>query len=145
MATSKATIKQLTTVLEAVPLFEGLTHKQLRKVADLADVARFMAGATLVKQGVIGDSFYVVLTGQAKVIANKRTLNRLLPGDHFGEISLLDGGPRSASVIAETEMTLVIITQKDFLAMLGKDPEITISLLEGMARTVRRLDRSLAG
>ena len=145
MATSKATIKQLTTVLEAVPLFEGLSHKQLRKVADLADVARFMAGATLVKQGVVGDSFYVVLTGQAKVIANKRTLNRLLPGDHFGEISLLDGGPRSASVVAETEMTLVIITQKDFLAMLGKDPEITVCLLEGMARTVRRLDRSLAG
>ena len=145
MATSKATIKQLTTVLEAVPLFEGLSHKQLRKVADLADVARFMAGATLVKQGVVGDSFYVVLTGQAKVIANKRTLNRLLPGDHFGEISLLDGGPRSASVVAETEMTLVIITQKDFLAMLSKDPEITVCLLEGMARTVRRLDRSLAG
>ncbi len=145
MATSKATIKQLTTVLEAVPLFEGLSHKQLRKVADLADVARFMAGATLVKQGVVGDSFYVVLTGQAKVIANKRTLNRLLPGDHFGEISLLDGGPRSASVVAETEMTLVIITQKDFLAMLAKDPEITVVLLEGMARTVRRLDRSLAG
>ena len=145
MATSKATIKQLTTVLEAVPLFEGLSHRQLRKVADLADVARFMAGATLVKQGEIGDSFYVVLTGQAKVIANKRTLNRLLPGDHFGEISLLDGGPRSASVVAETEMTLVIITQKDFLAMLAKDPEITVVLLEGMARTVRRLDRSLAG
>ena len=145
MATSKATIKQLTTVLEAVPLFEGLSHKQLRKVADLADVARFMAGATLVKQGVVGDSFYVVLTGQAKVIANDRTLNRLLPGDHFGEISLLDGGPRSASVVAETEMTLVIITQKDFLAMLGKDPEITVCLLEGMARTVRRLDRSLDG
>jgi len=145
VATSKATIKQLTTVLEAIPLFEGLSHKQLRKVADLADVARFMAGATLVKQGVVGDSFYVVLTGQAKVIANKRTLNRLLPGDHFGEISLLDGGPRSASVVAETEMTLVIITQKDFLAMLNKDPEITVCLLEGMARTVRRLDRSLAG
>ena len=145
MATSKATIKQLTTVLEAVPLFEGLTQKQLRKVADLADVARFMAGATLVKQGVVGDSFYVVLTGQAKVIANDRTVNRLLPGDHFGEISLLDGGPRSASVAAETEMTLVIITQKDFLAMLSKDPEITVCLLEGMARTVRRLDRSLAG
>ena len=145
MATHKATIKQLTTVLGAVPLFEGLSTKQLKKVVDLAEVARFMAGATLVKQGVVGDSFYVVLTGQAKVIANKRTLNRLLPGDHFGEISLLDGGPRSASVVAETEMTLVIITQKDFLAMLSKDPEITVCLLEGMARTVRRLDRSLAG
>ncbi len=137
--------KQLLTVLGAVPLFEGLSNKQLRKVADLAEVARFMAGATLVKQGEVGDSFYVVLTGQAKVVANGRTLNHLLPGDHFGEISLLDGGPRSASVVAETEMTLVIIMQKDFLAMLAKDPEIMVCLLEGMARTVRRLDRSLAG
>jgi CRP/FNR family cyclic AMP-dependent transcriptional regulator len=140
-----ATNKQLMTVLRAVPLFEDLSQKQLKKVADLAEVARFMAGATIVKQGEIGDSFYVVLTGQAKVVANKKTMNHLLPGDHFGEISLLDGGPRSASVVAETEMTLVIITQKDFLALLAKDPEITVCLLEGMARTVRRLDRSLAG
>jgi CRP/FNR family transcriptional regulator, cyclic AMP receptor protein len=145
VATSKATNKQLTTVLGAVPLFEGLSNKQMKKLADLADVARYMAGARLVKQGEIGDSFYVVLTGQAKVVANKRTVNHLLPGDHFGEISLLDGGPRSASVTAETEMTLVIIRQKDFLGMLAKDAEITICLLEGMARTVRRLDRSLAG
>jgi CRP/FNR family transcriptional regulator, cyclic AMP receptor protein len=145
VATSKATNKQLMTVLGAVPLFEDLSKKQLRKVADLAEVARFMAGATLVKQGEIGDSFYVVLTGHAKVIANGRTVNRLLPGDHFGEISLLDGGPRTASVVAETEMTLVIVLQRHFLAMLTKDPEITLCLLEGMARTVRRLDRSLAG
>jgi CRP/FNR family transcriptional regulator, cyclic AMP receptor protein len=145
VATHKATNKQLMTVLGAVPLFQDLSNRQLRKVVDLAEVARFMAGATLVKQGDIGDSFYVVLTGQAKVVANGRTINRMVPGDHFGEISLLDGGPRTASVMAETEMTLVIITQKGFLAMLAKDPEITICLLEGMARTVRRLDRSLAG
>jgi CRP/FNR family cyclic AMP-dependent transcriptional regulator len=145
VAIHKATNKQLTTVLGAVPLFQDLSNKQLKKVVDLAEVARFMAGATLVKQGEIGDSFYVALTGQAKVVANGRTVNRLLPGDHFGEISLLDGGPRTASVIAETEMTLVIITQKGFLAMLAKDPEIIICLLEGLARTVRRLDRSLAG
>ncbi len=145
MATYKATNKQLMTVLGAVPLFEDLPHKHLKKVADLSEVARFMAGATLVKQGEVGDSFYVALTGQAKVVANNRTMNHLLPGDHFGEISLLDGGPRSASVVAETEMTLVIILQKDFLAMMAKDPEISMCLLEGMARTVRRLDRSLAG
>lgn len=145
MAIHKATNKQLMTVLGAVPLFQDLSIKQLRKVVDLAEVARFMEGATLVKQGEIGDSFYVVLTGQAKVVANGRTINRLIPGDYFGEISLLDGGPRSASVLAETEMTLVIITQRGFLAMLAKDPEITICLLEGMARTVRRLDRSLGG
>lgn len=140
-----ATTKQLTTVLSAVPLFEGLSKKQLKKVADLAEVAAFMTGAKIVEQGVIGDSFYVVLTGQAKVVANGRTVNHLLPGDHFGEISLLDGEPRSASVVAETKMTLVVITQKQFYAMLSKDPDISICLLEGLARAVRRMDRSLAG
>ncbi len=145
MATSKATHKQLMTVLGAVPVFHDLSTKQLKKVVELAEVARFMAGATIVKQGDIGDSFYVVLTGEAKVVASGRTVNRMVPGDYFGEISLLDGGPRTASVQAETEMTLVIITQKGFLGLLTKDPEITICLLEGMARTVRRLDRSLAG
>ena len=138
-----ATNKQLTTVLHAVPLFEGLSAKQLRAVADLAEVARFMAGVSIVKQGVIGDSFYVVLTGQAKVVASGRTLNRLLPGNYFGEISLLDGGPRTASVVSETEMTLVMIAQADFLAMLARNPDISICLLEGLARAVRRMDRSL--
>jgi CRP/FNR family transcriptional regulator, cyclic AMP receptor protein len=140
-----ATTKQLMTVLGAVPLLEGLSKKQLKKVADLAEVAAFMAGAKLVEQGVIGDSFYVVLTGQAKVVANGRTVNHLLPGDYFGEISLLDGEPRTASVISETEMTLVLITQKQFFAMLAKDPDVSICLLEGLARAVRRIDRSLAG
>jgi CRP-like cAMP-binding protein len=140
-----ATTKQLMTVLGAVPLFEGLSKRQLKKVADLAEVARFMAGATLVEQGVVGDSFYVILTGQGKVVANGRTVNHLLPGDHFGEISLLDGEPRSASVVSETEMTLVVVTHKQFFAMLAKDPVISICLLEGLARSVRRMDRSLAG
>ncbi len=137
--------KQLIAALGGVPLFESLSSKQLKKVAELAVIARFMAGATIVKQGVIGDSFYVVLTGQCKVVANGRTIHRLMPGDHFGEISLLDGGERSASVVAETPMTLLEITQKQFLGMLSKDPEITVALLAGIARAVRRMDRSLAG
>jgi CRP-like cAMP-binding protein len=137
--------KQLIAALGGVPLFENLSSKQLKKVAELAVIARFMAGATIVKQGAIGDSFYVVLTGQAKIVANGRIVHRVLPGDHFGEISLLDGGERTASVVAETPMTLVEITQKQFYGMLAKDPEVTVALLVGIARAVRRMDRSLAG
>ena len=137
--------KQLMVALGGVPLFENLSKKQMKQVAGLAVIARFMAGATIVKQGAIGDSFYVVLTGQAKIVANGRTVHRVLPGDHFGEISLLDGGERTASVVAETPMTLVEITQKQFYGMLAKDPEVTVALLVGIARAVRRMDRSLAG
>ena len=140
-----ATNKRLMTALAAVPLFADLPRKHLKKIADLAVVANFMAGASIVRQGIVGDSFYVVLTGQAKVVANGRTVARVRPGDHFGEISLIDGGERTASVLSETPMTLLEITQKQFLDMLANDPEVTMLLLQSMARAVRRLDRSLAG
>ena len=139
-----ATNKQLIAVLGPIPLFEDLSQKQLKKVAELAQIARFMPGASIVHQGVIGDSFYVILSGQAKVVVNGRTVHRLLPGDHFGEISLLDGQERTASVVSETPMTLLEITQKHFFEMLAKDPEISMVILEGLARAVRRIDRTLA-
>lgn len=131
--------------LEAVPLFAGFSARHLKKLAELAEVASFMAGASIVRQGVVGDSFYVVLEGQAKVVANGRTVSRVRPGDHFGEISLIDGGERTASVVSETPMTLLEISQKQFFDMLSRDPQVTLLLLENMARAVRRLDRSLAG
>ena len=61
----------------------------------------------MVKEGQAGDNFFVALTGQAKVTVKGRTVHRILPGDHFGEISLLDGGVRTATVTTETPMTLL--------------------------------------
>jgi CRP-like cAMP-binding protein len=140
-----ATNKQLLAVLAAVPLFEGLSRRQLKQVADLAEVASFMAGATLVKEGEPGESFFVILTGEAKVKVKGRTVNRAIPGDHFGEISLLDGGPRTASVVSETPMTVLMIERPAFQKLLRKDPSLSMQLLKSMARLVRRVDRSLAG
>ena len=140
-----ATNKQLLAVLAAVPLFEGLSRRQLKQIADLAEVASFMAGATLVKEGDAGDSFFVILTGEAKVRVRGRTVNRAIPGDHFGEISLLDGGPRTASVVSETPMTVLLIERLAFQKLLRKDPSLSMQLLKSMARLVRRVDRSLAG
>jgi CRP-like cAMP-binding protein len=140
-----ATNKQLLAVLAAVPLFEGLSRRQLKQIADLAEVASFMAGATLVKEGDAGDSFFVILTGEAKVRVRGRTVNRAIPGDHFGEISLLDGGPRTASVVSETPMTVLLIERTAFQKLLRKDPSLSMQLLKSMARLVRRVDRSLAG
>jgi CRP-like cAMP-binding protein len=93
---------------------------------------------------VVGDRFYVILAGQARVVVNGRTVHHLLPGDHFGEISLLDGQERTASVVTETPTTLLEVTQKDFFRLLVENPDIAIAILEGMARAVRRIDRSLA-
>jgi CRP/FNR family transcriptional regulator, cyclic AMP receptor protein len=140
-----ATNKQLLAALGAVPLFEGLSRRHLKAIADLADVAAFMAGASLVKEGRPGESFFVILSGEAKVTVKGRRVHRAIPGDHFGEISLLDGGPRTASVVSETPMTVLMIERSDFQKVLRNDPTLAMHLLRSMARSIRRVDRSLAG
>ena len=141
MAKSKP---KLEPVLAAVPLFEGLSKRHLKKLAGLAEMANFMEGANIVKEGDAGDSFYVVLVGEGKVTVKGRTVHRVMPGDHFGEISLLDGGERTATVTAVTPMTLLMIVRKNFLKELEQDPSVSVALLESLARTIRRVDRSLA-
>lgn len=129
--------------LALVPLFEGLSKKQLKQVAGLAEIVNYMEGHSVVRQGEIGDSFYVALAGQAKVQVNGRTVHRVLPGDHFGEISLLDGGERTATVVTETPMTMLMLSRNNFMKALEKDPEMSMALLESLARMLRRVDRSL--
>jgi CRP/FNR family transcriptional regulator, cyclic AMP receptor protein len=135
---------KLDSVLAGVPLFEGLSKRQLRKIAALAESAKYMEGASLIEEGQPGDSFFVALTGQAKVTVKSRTVHRILPGDHFGEISLLDGGTRTATVTSETPMTVLMIQRKDFLKSVESDPDVAVALLESLARMIRRVDRSLA-
>lgn len=135
---------KLEPMLAAVPLFEGLSKRQLTDVAKLATVVEHPAGSTVVRQGGPGESFMAMVSGQAKVQVNGKTVGRVLPGDHFGEISLLDGGTRSASVVAETPVTLLQIRHESFLKVLVADPPLALALMVGLARMIRRVDRSLA-
>jgi len=132
-----ATVK-LEVVLSYVPLFRGLTKRQLKHLASYCEVADYMADAVIVKEGTDGDAFYVVLKGQAAVTAGGRFLARLVPGDHFGEIAALDGGPRSASVTSETPVTLATMSRPSLLKALHDDPEISLKLMEELARMFRR-------
>jgi CRP/FNR family cyclic AMP-dependent transcriptional regulator len=131
-------------LLEAIPLFAGLSKRQLKKVAAIGEIVEYLGGASVVREGDIGDSFFVVLSGQGKVTVNGRVVHRVLPGDHFGEVSLLDGGPRTASVVAETPMNLLMIARAGFNKILRADPQLALALLESLARMIRRVDRSLA-
>ena len=134
-----------TRMLAGVPLFAGLSTRHLKRIGDLAETADDMAGASLVKEGTEGDAFYVIIEGLAKVVMGRRTINQLMPGDYFGEISLLDGGVRTASVVSETPLKVLVIDRKRFLKLLESESAIAINLLEGLARTIRRTDRPLAG
>ncbi len=105
-----------------------------------------MSGATIVRFGESGSSFFVILEGEAKVLsASGRVLNRLLPGDFFGEISLLDGGPRTASVVAVTEMVLLVLPRADFQVVLVDEPAVAVKLLQHAAGMLRRMQHLPTG
>jgi CRP-like cAMP-binding protein len=133
---------KLEVVLGLVPMFRGLSKRQLKHLADLCEVADYMAEHSIVRQGEPGDAFYVVLTGQAKITIGRRFLGRVLPGDHFGEIAVLDGGPRSATVTSETPMTLLVLRREEFLKALRDDPDLAAQMMVELARMFRRVSDS---
>jgi len=134
------TIK-LNDVLGYVPLFRGLSKRQLKHLASLFEVSRFEAGAIVVRSGDPGDGFYVVLEGQAKVTTKGRFVARMVPGDHFGEIAALDGGERTATVTSETPMKLGVMKRKALVKALRDDPEIAPELASELARMFRRVSK----
>lgn len=131
--------------LARVPLFAGLSPRHLRRLADSTEEQRFMDGAAVVREGDLGDTFYVILEGEAKVVSGTRVVNRLQPGDFFGEISLLDGGPRTASVVADTPLTMLTLPRKALLRAIEQEPAVGVKLLAHAASMLRRLERSPTG
>ena len=132
--------------LARVPLFSGLSSRHLKRLADSMQEVRYMEGASVVKEGQEGDSFYVILQGEAMVVGPDGTaVNRLRPGDFFGEISLLDGGARTATVTTETPVTMLELKRTEFLRMVEDEPDVAVKLLSHTASLLRRAERSLAG
>jgi len=125
-------------VLVDVPLLAGLSRRNLGKVAALGRTKRFPARTSIVTAGTNADAFYVILDGRATVRAGQRRIP-LVTGDYFGEMALLDGGVRSASVVADTEMLVMAIPRKGFLKLLESEPKIAISIMGTLANRVRSM------
>jgi len=123
--------------LGRAPLFAGLPKRHLKALARFSRVAEYPEGSAIVAEGAYGSAMYVILEGRAKVIRGTRTVTRLGPGDFFGELSLLDGAPRSASVVTETPVRCLDMAGKDFVDLLGKDAELSLRILKGVARWLR--------
>ena len=134
-------------VLGRVPLFADLSPRDLRRIAGLAEETWFNPGRVIVEEGQPGSSFYVILDGEAKVTKGRalRVLSRLGPGDHFGEMALLDGQPRSATVIAETSVDAIRIKRATFRELLKREPEVGLRIMAGLAARVREYERQLLG
>lgn len=133
-------------LLAASPLFSHLSPKTLETIARPMAERTFPAGAEIVTEGEGGIGFFVITAGKAEVVHPGENAPRatLGPGAAFGEIALLDGGPRSATVRAATAVTCLILTRWDFLAALRSDAEMGVELAEAMAKRIRDLEARIS-
>jgi CRP/FNR family transcriptional regulator, cyclic AMP receptor protein len=129
--------------LEDVGLLSGCSRRQLRAIARISEVIEVPAASVLARAGQPGEEFFLILDGSARVEVSPRKRSRLEPGQYFGEMSLLDGGPRSASVTAETPLRLLVIKRRDFTTLLREAPELTQSLLATLSQRVRQAEAPL--
>jgi CRP-like cAMP-binding protein len=129
--------------LEEVPIFEDCTRRQLREVAAISKVVELPAGSVVTRTGDPGEEFFVLVDGSVTVEISPRKRGRLRPGDFFGEMSLLDGEPRSATVRAETDVRLLVIQRRNFQSLLREVPELSHRVLETLSRRIRLLEKSL--
>jgi CRP-like cAMP-binding protein len=136
--------KELVERLKTVPLFSGCSTRELASLSQFLKVVDFPTGRAIVKQGDTGAGLHILLEGETKVVVGDRTRQRLRPGDFFGEISLLDRGPRMATVVAETPVRTMSLSSWNFRAALREHPSMAIKMLEELARRVRTTAASVS-
>ena len=124
-------------LLSEIPIFSACTQKELREIARLADRVSPLQGEVLAREGTPGREFFVIAQGKAKVVMGGEEIAVLGPGEFFGEMALLDQGPRSASVVAETPMTLYVIGSREFGELIDRVPYVTRQILRGLSNRLR--------
>ena len=122
--------------LRSVPLFAGCSDKELAFIASRADEVDLPAGKVLTEKGQSGGDFFIILDGKAEVEApqGKRTLG---PGDFFGEIALIDNGPRTATVKTTTPMRSLVLGHSQFRDVLHQNGEIAVKILRAVTERLR--------
>jgi CRP/FNR family transcriptional regulator, cyclic AMP receptor protein len=130
-------------LLAQVPLFEGLSRRHLKQIAEHADEISFREREVIVEADRPGGSFFVIVEGEVRVVRGDRTIARAGPGDFFGEISLLDGGPRTASVIAETPVVAIRLFKGAFDKVVREEPRVAGKILAVVARRLREAEKTV--
>lgn len=129
--------------LGRVPLFGGCDEQLIGEVADLMGEATFADGEPIVRQGQVGNGLYVIVSGAVRILGGTTELERLGPGDFFGELSVIDREPRSATVIADGPTGCLALASWDLDELLARSPELAQNLLRGLAARLRRADARL--
>lgn len=136
--------------LRTVPLFANVDDRDLEQIAAASTVRTFAKNSIVVTEEDISNSLYVILKGEVKVYVsdedgNLNIINRLSAGDYFGELSVIDEGPRSASIETVTRCRILILSRPYFLAYLESHPTVAIQLLQGMVQRLRNTTHHAKG
>jgi CRP/FNR family transcriptional regulator, cyclic AMP receptor protein len=121
-------------LLERVPIFQGLDRRELERIATSMKQRTFRAGDTVTAEGTGGVGFFVIESGEAKVTIGGKDRRTLGPGDYFGEVALLTDSPRTATIVAETDLRCYGMTSWDFKPLVESHSTIAWKLLQTMAK-----------
>jgi CRP-like cAMP-binding protein len=128
-----------TELLSGARLFDGVDPTGMDRIASVAVRVDFPGDHVIARQGEIGTGFFVIVSGGVRVIRDGETIATLGPGDFFGELSVLDGRPRTAQVIADGPTTCLALATWDFEVVLLEEPEVALAILRGLASRLRDL------
>ena len=128
-----------TELLAACPLFTGVQPEHLAAVGDKATEIDFPAGRVIARQGEIGTGFFIVIEGRVRVVRDSKTVAILGPGEFFGELSVLDGRPRTAQVVAEEPTRCLGLASWDFEQVMLDHPALALAILRGLAGRLREV------
>ena len=129
-------------LLHRIPLFSRFDRRHLERLGMLTEEVEVDAGKVLIRQGEPGDDLMVIVSGTVDVERNGANVNTLGTGDFFGEIALIERGPRTATVTAETACRVLVINHRDFHALMDEFPEVATQVLVTLADRLRSLDPS---
>ena len=126
--------------LKSIWLFSNCTASELKKIRGSLDELTVPPGKVLVEEGRIGTEFFIIVSGTAAVTRSGKKVATLGPNTHFGELALLDRRPRSASVESETELDVLVLSQRQFNGLLESVPTIARKMLAALANRLREAD-----
>ncbi len=143
-------MKERVEALRSIPLFRGLEEDALSDIADLLIDRSYPSRSVVFEEGVPGDYMYIIKEGQVKISklsddGREKILEILGPGDFVGEMALLDGGPRSASVKSTEPCVLLALSRHDFMSLLRENSEISLELIRELTRRLRETDEQVRG
>jgi CRP/FNR family transcriptional regulator, cyclic AMP receptor protein len=127
-------------LLRSIPLFARFDRQHLERLGMLTEEVDVPAGKMLIHQGDAGDDLMIIVSGQVGVERNGARINQMGPGDFFGEIALIERGPRTATCTAEAPTRLLVVNHRDFHSLMEEFPEIATQVLMTLAQRVRTLE-----